>query len=188
MNDNVELLDLVYLYLKKKKNSDTFENIWNNIASKSDVTVQGASKEYVIAELYTDLVLDNRFVLTSEGMWGLREFLKYDEIKKQYDYTDQFETTEEFEDIDLDEEYDEEYDEEDEEENDEEESLIDTLDFVNTLDDDNEEDDFIEIEVDDDLIENDYSIDDDDETVAAKLGITEEIDWKSLEKEMEENN
>ncbi|WP_348736263.1 DNA-directed RNA polymerase subunit delta [Spiroplasma endosymbiont of Ammophila pubescens] len=180
MNDNVELLELVYSYLKKKKNSDTFENIWNDIASKSDVTVQGASKEDVIAELYTDLVLDNRFVLTSEGMWGLREFLKYDEIKKQYDYTDQFETTEEFEDIDL--------DEEDEEENDEEESLIDTLDFDDTLDDDNEEDDFVEIEVDDDLIENDYSIDDDDETVAAKLGITEEIDWKALEKEMEENN
>ncbi|APE74183.1 DNA-directed RNA polymerase subunit delta [Spiroplasma citri] len=180
MNDNVELLELVYSYLKKKKNSDTFENIWNDIASKSDVTVHGASKEDVIAELYTDLVLDNRFVLTSEGMWGLREFLKYDEIKKQYDYTDQFETTEEFEDIDL--------DDEDEDEN-EEEALIGTLDFDDTLDDDdNEEDDFVEIGADDDLIENDYSIDDDDETVAAKLGITEEIDWKALEKEMEENN
>ncbi|WP_238336028.1 DNA-directed RNA polymerase subunit delta [Spiroplasma citri] len=144
------------------------------------MTVHGASKEDVIAELYTDLVLDNRFVLTSEGMWGLREFLKYDEIKKQYDYTDQFETTEEFEDIDL--------DDEDEDEN-EEEALIGTLDFDDTLDDDdNEEDDFVEIGADDDLIENDYSIDDDDETVAAKLGITEEIDWKALEKEMEENN
>lgn len=174
MNDNVELLELVYSYLKKKKSSDTFENIWNDIASKSDVTVQGASKEDVIAELYSDLVLDNRFVLTSEGMWGLREFLKYDEIKKQYDYTDQFETTEEFEDIDLD---------------DEEESLIDTLDFDDTLDDDdNEEDYFVKIEVDDDLIKNDYSIDDDDETVAAKLGITEEIDLKALKKEMEEHN
>ncbi|RUO86768.1 DNA-directed RNA polymerase subunit delta [Spiroplasma endosymbiont of Megaselia nigra] len=169
MNDNVELLELVYSYLKKKKNSDTFENIWNDIASKSDVTVRGASKEDVIAELYTDLVLDNRFVLTSEGMWGLCEFLKYDEIKKQYDYTDRFETTEEFEDIDLAD------DDEDEEKNDEEESLIDTLDFDDTL-------------VDDDLIENDYSINDDDETVATKLGITEEIDWKALEKEMEENN
>ncbi len=177
MNDNVELLELVYSYLKKKKSSDTFENIWNDIASKSDVTVQGASKEDVIAELYTDLVLDNRFVLTSEGMWGLRELLKYDEIKKQYDYTDQFETTEEFEDIDLDEE-------------DEEESLIDTLNFDDTLDDDNDrEDDFVEIEIDDDLIENDYSIYDDYETAAAKLGgITEEIDWKALKKEMEENN
>lgn len=152
MNDNVELLELVYSYLKKKKSSDTFENIWNDIASKSDVTVHGSSKENVIAELYTDLVLDNRFVLTSEGMWGLREFLKYDEIKKQYDYTDQFETTKEFEDIDL-----------DEDKNDEKESLIDTLDFDDTLyDDDNEEDYFVEIEVGDGLIENDYFIDDDD--------------------------
>ena len=180
MNDSVELLELVYSCLKKKGGSDTFENIWNEIASQSDVTVHGTSKEDVIAELYTDLVLDNRFVLTSEGMWGLREFLKYDDIKKQYDYTDQFETTEEFEDIDLDEE----------EEDEDEETLIDTLDFDDTLDeDDNEEDNFVEIEVeDDDLISNDYSVDDDDETVAAKLGITEEIDWKALEKEMEENN
>ncbi|WP_425380232.1 DNA-directed RNA polymerase subunit delta [Spiroplasma endosymbiont of Stenodema calcarata] len=179
MNDNVELLELVYSYLRKKDGSDTFENIWNDIASQSDVSVHGTSKEDVIAELYTDLVLDNRFVLTSEGMWGLRQFLKYDDIKKQYDYTDQFETTEEFEDIDLDEEEDE-----------EEESLIETLDFDDTLDeDDNDDDDFVEIEVDDDdLISNGYSVDDDDETVAAKLGITEEIDWKALEKEMEENN
>ncbi|KAF0851073.1 MAG: DNA-directed RNA polymerase subunit delta [Spiroplasma poulsonii] len=179
MNDSVELLELVYLCLKKKGGSDTFENIWNEIASQSAVIVHGTSKEDVIAELYTDLVLDNRFVLTSEGMWGLREFLKYDDIKKQYDYTDQFETTEEFEDIDLDEE----------EEDEEEESLIDTLDFDDTLDeDDNEEDDFVKIEVEDDELTNDYSVDDDDETVAAKLGITEEIDWKALEKEMEENN
>ncbi|WP_338955287.1 DNA-directed RNA polymerase subunit delta [Spiroplasma endosymbiont of Polydrusus cervinus] len=176
MNDSVELLELVYSYLKKKKRSDTFENIWNDIASKSDVTVHGASKEDVIAELYTDLVLDNRFVLTSEGMWGLREFLKYDEIKKQYDYTDQFETTEEFEDIDLN------------EEDKEEESLIDALYFDDTVDEkDEEEDDFVEIEVEDDLIANDYSIND-DETAAVKLGITEEIDWKYLEEEMEENN
>ncbi|WP_425378382.1 DNA-directed RNA polymerase subunit delta [Spiroplasma endosymbiont of Polydrusus pterygomalis] len=180
MNDSVELLELLYSYLKKKKRSDTFENIWNDIASKSDVTVRGASKGDVIAELYTDLVLDNRFVLTSEGMWGLRDFLKYDEINKQYDYTDQFETTKEFEDIDLNEEV--------EEESDEEESLIDALDFDDTLDEeDNEEDDFVEIEVEDNLIVNDYSIDD-DETVASKLGITEEISQKALEEEMEENN
>ncbi|AGM25779.1 DNA directed RNA polymerase subunit delta [Spiroplasma syrphidicola EA-1] len=177
MNDNIELLDLVYDYLKNSQQSDTFENIWNEIASKSDITVHGNSKEDIIAELYTDLVLDNRFVLTSEGMWALRELIKYDDIKKQYDYTDQFETTEEFEDIDLDEEYED------------EEDLIDSLEFDEDVEDDNDDEteDFVEIDVDD-LGETDYSVDDDDETVAAKLGITEEIDWKALEKEMEENN
>ncbi|AHF60674.1 DNA-directed RNA polymerase subunit delta [Spiroplasma mirum] len=168
MNDNVELLELVYEYLKKIKHSDTFENIWNAIAV-NDISVQGHSKEDVIAELYTDLVLDNRFVLTSEGMWGLRELLKYDEIKKQYDYTDQFETTEEFEDIDLDEEEDE-------------GDLSDQLDF------DDDDEDLTEIDLDDDLAETEFLVDDDDQTVAAKLGITEEIDWQALEKEMEENN
>ncbi|WP_374695979.1 DNA-directed RNA polymerase subunit delta [Spiroplasma endosymbiont of Polydrusus formosus] len=178
MNNSIELLKLVSLYLKKKKRSDTFENIWNDIASKSYVTVHGSSKEDVIAELYTDLVLDNRFVLTSKGMWGLREFLKYDEIKKQYDYTDKFETTEEFEDIDL--------NKEDEEESDNEESLIDAIYFDDILDEeDNEEDDFVEIEVENDLIANDCLIYDDDETVASKLDITEEINWKDLEEEME---
>ncbi|AHF57366.1 DNA-directed RNA polymerase subunit delta [Spiroplasma eriocheiris] len=178
MNDNVELLELVYEYLKKIKHSDTFENIWNAIAV-NDISVQGHSKEDVIAELYTDLVLDNRFVLTSEGMWGLRELLKYDEIKKQYDYTDQFETTEEFEDIDLDEEEDK-------------DDLSDQLDFDDDLDedidDDDDDEDLTEIDLDDDLAETEFSVDDDDQTVAAKLGITEEIDWQALEKEMEENN
>lgn len=101
MNNSIELLEFVYLYLKNKKNSFSFENIWNNIILKSNIIIYGTSKENVIAELYTDLVLDNRFVLTIKGEWGLREFLKYDEIKKQYDYIDQFKTIENFKNINL---------------------------------------------------------------------------------------
>ncbi len=69
----------MYSYLKKKKRSDTFENIWNDIASKSDVTVHGASKEDVITELYTDLVLDNRFVFFN---FVLILYKTLDKIKK----------------------------------------------------------------------------------------------------------
>jgi DNA-directed RNA polymerase subunit delta len=53
----------------------------------------------VIAELYTELVLDNRFALTANGTWGLRDYLKLEDVKKQYDYVDKFETTEEFDEM-----------------------------------------------------------------------------------------
>lgn len=91
-------IELAYEYLKDVKDNASFEDIWNAISK--DIHGDNDNKNEIIAELYSDLVLDNRFALTAEGRWGLRDFLKFDDVKKQYDYIDKFETTEEFEDID----------------------------------------------------------------------------------------
>ncbi|WP_338969715.1 DNA-directed RNA polymerase subunit delta [Spiroplasma endosymbiont of Labia minor] len=90
-------LELAYTYLSGLQDSATFEDIWNNISR--NIEGENSHKNEIIAELYSDLVLDNRFALTFEGKWGLRSFLKFEDVKKQYDYVDKFETTEEFEDI-----------------------------------------------------------------------------------------
>ncbi|QGS52434.1 DNA-directed RNA polymerase subunit delta [Spiroplasma tabanidicola] len=92
-------IELAYNYLQSNKGDASFEDIWNNISK--DIPASKKSKNEIIAELYSDLVLDNRFALTSEGKWGLRDYLKFDDIKKQYDYVDKFETTEEFDDLDY---------------------------------------------------------------------------------------
>ncbi|WP_338972688.1 DNA-directed RNA polymerase subunit delta [Spiroplasma endosymbiont of Panorpa germanica] len=92
-------IEMAYDYLKNNKESANFEEIWNSIAN--EIHEDNVKKNEIIAELYTDLVLDNRFALTSSGEWGLRDYLKFDDVKKQYDYVDKFETTEEFEDLDA---------------------------------------------------------------------------------------
>lgn len=89
--------ELAYNYLKGLKQDASFEDIWNSIAH--NINRADDNKDEIIAELYTDLVLDNRFALTSNGTWGLRDYLKFEDVKKQYDYVDKFETTEEFEDM-----------------------------------------------------------------------------------------
>ncbi|WP_339020846.1 DNA-directed RNA polymerase subunit delta [Spiroplasma endosymbiont of Atherix ibis] len=90
-------INLTYDYLNECKDSASFEDIWNTISK--DISGDNDSKNEIIAELYSDLVLDNRFALTSDGKWGLREYLKFDDVKKQYEYVDKFETTEEFGDL-----------------------------------------------------------------------------------------
>ncbi|QBQ08193.1 DNA directed RNA polymerase subunit delta [Spiroplasma gladiatoris] len=92
-------IELAYDYLLSNKGDASFEDIWNNISK--DIPTSKRSKNEIIAELYSDLVLDNRFALTAEGKWGLRDYLKFEDVKKQYDYVDKFETTEEFDDLDL---------------------------------------------------------------------------------------
>ncbi|WP_339022719.1 DNA-directed RNA polymerase subunit delta [Spiroplasma endosymbiont of Crioceris asparagi] len=95
---NESLIEIVYEYLLKLKGSASFEEIWKKISSKYKLDTNNQKNE-IIADLYSDLVLDNRFALTSEGKWGLRQHLKSEDVKKQYDYIDNFETTEEFDDF-----------------------------------------------------------------------------------------
>ncbi|AKU80297.1 DNA directed RNA polymerase subunit delta [Spiroplasma turonicum] len=91
-------IELAYSYLSSVKNNMSFEDIWNSISR--EIEASNERKNEIIAELYSDLVLDNRFALTADGKWGLRDYLKFEDVKKQYEYVDKFETTEEFDDLD----------------------------------------------------------------------------------------
>lgn len=92
------IIEMAYIFLRQNKGDASFEDIWNTISK--EIHEDNDKKNIIIAELYSDLVLDNRFALTSEGKWGLRDYLKFEDIKKQYSYVDKFETTEEFDDLD----------------------------------------------------------------------------------------
>ncbi|ARU90866.1 DNA directed RNA polymerase subunit delta [Spiroplasma clarkii] len=94
----ISTIEMAYNFLRTTHGDASFEDIWNAISK--DIHGSNHRKNEIIAELYSDLVLDNRFALTAEGKWGLRDYLKFDDIKKQYDYIDKFDTTEEFSDLD----------------------------------------------------------------------------------------
>lgn len=92
-------IDLAYQYLKSLKADASFEEIWNKICQELKLDYDLSSD--IVADLYSELVLDNRFALTSKGTWGLRDYLKFEDVKKQYDYVDKFETTEDFDELEA---------------------------------------------------------------------------------------
>lgn len=80
-------IDLAYEYLKHKNDSAQFKEIWTYIETKS--TQDHADKTALMASLYSGLVCDNRFSLTPEGSWALKNNLKFENVKKQYDNPNQ---------------------------------------------------------------------------------------------------
>ncbi|UWD34991.1 DNA-directed RNA polymerase subunit delta [Mycoplasma cottewii] len=74
-------LNLVYDYLLANKKPTTLQDIWNEISK--DVVSQKKDEISVIADLYGDMVLDNRFALTSDGLWALSADPEVEDIKKQ---------------------------------------------------------------------------------------------------------
>jgi len=77
-------IDAAYEYLKEKKKSAALNDIWTAIA-KNNLELN-ENKGKLLATLYSDLVLDNRFSLTADGKWALSSNMKYDDVKKHYDY------------------------------------------------------------------------------------------------------
>lgn len=77
------LVDLAYDFLSAEKKA-SFKEIFAHIKNSKGETSQLEVKEMV--NLYTDMVLDNRFLLLQDDQWGLRENYKFDEIKKQLEF------------------------------------------------------------------------------------------------------
>ncbi|WFQ92358.1 DNA-directed RNA polymerase subunit delta [Mycoplasma feriruminatoris] len=79
----VRNLDLVYSYLQSTKTPSSLNEIWKSISK--DIISQKKDEISVIADLYGDMVLDNRFALTTDNLWALSSNSSVENIKKQYD-------------------------------------------------------------------------------------------------------
>lgn len=80
---NKSLVDLAYEFLIKRKHAG-FKEIYDYVKISKETPIEAEAKEMV--NLYTDMVLDNRFLLIQDNEWGLRQDYKYDEIKKQLEF------------------------------------------------------------------------------------------------------
>ncbi|ATZ18351.1 DNA-directed RNA polymerase subunit delta [Mesoplasma melaleucae] len=76
-------IDLAYEFLKKRKNPVKLMVIWHAIKNKA-VNHKNDESE-AIADLYSDLVLDVRFALSTKGEWGLSDDSKIEDVKKKFD-------------------------------------------------------------------------------------------------------
>ncbi|MBA2872797.1 DNA-directed RNA polymerase subunit delta [Anoxybacillus calidus] len=77
----MSLVELAYLVLSDKKEAVSFQQLVNEIAAilhLSEEEVRGR-----IAQFYTDLNIDGRFICIGENRWGLRAWYPYDQIEEE---------------------------------------------------------------------------------------------------------
>ncbi|QPZ42888.1 DNA-directed RNA polymerase subunit delta [Bacillus halotolerans] len=153
------LVEIAHELFEDHKKPVPFQELLNEIAS-----LLGVKKEELgdrVAQFYTDLNIDGRFLALSDQTWGLRSWYPYDQLDEETQPTVKAKKKKAKkaveEDLDLDE-----FEEVDEDELDlaEVEEVLD-LD-ADEFDDIDEDDDEDELEIDDDLIDDDEEEDEDD--------------------------
>lgn len=151
----MSLIEIAYEYLKNNKQAISFNELMNEIAEARELTDEQVRA--IIAQFYTDLNIDGRFLTLGGNRWGLRVWYPVDTIeeevviaakpkkKKAKKVVDEEVELDDFDEVEED------YDEVDEDElfDDEEEESFDELDDVEEFE---EEEDFdLDEEIDEGL-------------------------------------
>jgi DNA-directed RNA polymerase subunit delta len=180
----MSLIELAYELLLEKKQAFTFNEIVDEIAKIADLSETEVRSR--IAQFYTDINIDGRFLTLGENRWGLRVWYPVDQTEEDAVTTTKPKKKkakkavaadlDDFDEIDE-EDYDD-LDGFDEEEEFEEDDILDVDD-----DDDDDDDDLI----DDDLDEVD-EFDEDLEELDEEEDLDEELDEDLEELEEEEDD
>lgn len=75
--------DVAYELLGKKKKEVSFSKLWDEVSQTMGFTTAQADNK--IANFYSDMMLDKRFVSLPENMWDLRQRHKFDEVHIELD-------------------------------------------------------------------------------------------------------
>lgn len=157
------MVEVAYELFEDGKKPYVFSELVEEIRGLLGLTKQQVEDK--IAQFYTDINIDGRFICVGENMWGLRTWYPYEQIeeeivpvakpkKKKSKKADDEDLDEVYDELDEDLDYDEldDFDDVDEEDEDEDFDLDDA-------DDDLDDDD------DDDLLDDDeeYDLDDEDD-------------------------
>ena len=171
--DEMSLIELAYELLVEKKQAIFFKDILDEISKLAGLTDKQVKTK--IAQFYTELNIDGRFLAIGENQWGLRVWYPVDQVveeivnpakakkkkkaKKVVEEELAFDDPEEIlDDLDI---LDDDLDDDDDDDDLDDIDLLDDLD--DDLDDDDEDDDL----VDDDLVV-ELEIDDDDDDLDDK--------------------
>ncbi|WP_121663914.1 DNA-directed RNA polymerase subunit delta [Metabacillus litoralis] len=163
------MVEVAYELFLEARKPYVFSDLVKEVADLLGLTQQQVEDK--IAQFYTDINIDGRFICVGENMWGLRTWYPYEQIeeeivpvakpkkkksKKADDDEDLDDVYDELDEEDL--EYDDidEYDDSDDEDEDED---FDDLDDADDLDEDEDDDDLI----DDDEDDYDEDLDDDED-------------------------
>lgn len=179
---DLSLIEMAYEYLKGSKEPIAFTTLVSEISAAAGISEQETRTR--IAQFYTDLNIDGRFLTLGENRWGLRDWYPIDTVEEEVhtakpkkkkakkvvdEDLDDFDEVEEeeFDDIDA---FD---DEEDVAEDEDEDEVFDEIDEVDD-----------EFEDEDDLIEEDEEFELDEEE---DLDLDEDEDEDELDPDEEED-
>lgn len=74
------MIDIAYDVLNNSKAAVVFIELFNNVSEIKGLNQ--AQKEDKIAQFYTDLSLDGRFVIMEDNKWDLKSRHRLEEVKK----------------------------------------------------------------------------------------------------------
>jgi DNA-directed RNA polymerase subunit delta len=178
----LSLIEMAYEFLKGSKQPISFHDLIKEIAAATEITEKQINSR--IAQFYTDINIDGRFLSMGDNRWGLRVWYPVDtqeeevvtvikpkkkKAKKKVD--------EDFDDVD---EIDEVFEDE----------LDDFVDEDDLLDDDDEDDDDLLDDLDDvdDIDEDDAVIDDDELELDDEEDLDEDLDEEDDLDEVEDED
>lgn len=72
------MVDIAYDLMVKKKNAIAFSKLWEEVSQIRGLTQAQADDR--IAQFYTDLSLDDRYVHLKDNKWDLRSRYKFEEV------------------------------------------------------------------------------------------------------------
>jgi DNA-directed RNA polymerase subunit delta len=176
----LSLIEMAYEFLKGSKQPISFHDLIKEIAAATEITEDQIRSR--IAQFYTDINIDGRFLSLGDNRWGLRVWYPIDTqeeevvtvIKPKKKKAKKVVDEDDLEDFDeIDEDYDEldDFVDEDDLLDDDEDDLLDDLDDVDDLDDD------------DDVIDDDDEFDLDEEEELDEVLDEEEEDLDEVEDE-----
>jgi len=171
----LSMIELAYAILEGKKQATAFRDIVEEVSE-----TLGLSKEQVtvrLAQFYTDLNVDGRFISLGENRWGLRSWYPYEQIEEEVLPQPKPKKKRKFEDDEFDDFAAEDTDYEDSDDLDELEEIEDDADFI-----DEDEDEEVEEFEDEDLLEDEEELEDLDEEEEEELEELEE-DFEETEEE-----
>lgn len=159
----MSLIEIAFELLKEKKEAINFNDMMDEIASQLELT-EGQVKAK-IAQFYTDLNIDGRFLGIGDNRWGLRVWYPIDQVEEDV-VTEIKPKKKKSKKAEID-ESDDDFDELDEED-------IDYDDLDDLDDDDEDDDDLLDEELDEDLKDEDFELDEEDEELDEDLELDED--------------
>ncbi|WP_048827263.1 DNA-directed RNA polymerase subunit delta [Bacillus sp. B-jedd] len=77
----MSLIEMAYEFLKGKREQVSFKELLDEIAAAGDITADEIKSR--IAQFYTDLNIDGRFISLGENKWGLRVWYPVDTVEEE---------------------------------------------------------------------------------------------------------
>lgn len=78
---NLSMIELGSIILKEENKAISFQNLFSRIADLKNFSKE--DKENLIAQFYTDMNVDGRYLTLGSGMWGLKSWYPVEQAEEE---------------------------------------------------------------------------------------------------------